>query len=304
MESRMVRGLAGHAVSTLPNFRRERQSTGLMPYSSPCRIIAVASTFSPRFKQVLAEAKRIRERFPAELHLIYAGKRSEEAAIKFRDVLQELELPADSTIHYQEGDPAEAILGTLTREKIDVIVAGALEKEVVLHPFLGNVARRLVREAPCSVMLFTKPAAKPKPLRRIVFVADYSSHGLEALEKTLSLAAAESCERLYVISIITTFDEARASISSGASKGKDSGAHDEEEESLERFVLSAGATEVPIEVLCVRGNTGLVASDFVQSVNADLLVVPLQKDGGPSKPLPSNIAWITDVIPCNLWVIR
>jgi nucleotide-binding universal stress UspA family protein len=276
-----------------------------MPDSSPFKTIAVASTFSPRFKQVLAEAKRMRERFPADLHLIYAGKRSEEAAIKFRDVLQELQLPADSTIHYEEGDPAGAILRTLTREKIDVIVAGALEKEVVLHPFLGNVARRLVREAQCSVMLFTKPAAKPKPLRRIVFVADYSSHGLEALKKTLPLAAAESCERLYVISIITTFDQARASISSGASKGKDSGAHDEEEEALEQFVLSAGATEVPIEVRCVRGNTGLVASDFVQSVNADLLVVPLQKkDGKGDQEIPSNIAWITDVIPCNLWVIR
>jgi len=272
--------------------------------SSPHKTIAVASTFSPRFKQVLAEAKRIRERFPADLHLIYAGKQNEEAATKFRDVLQELQLPPDSTVHYEEGDPAEAILRTLTREKIDVIVAGALEKEVVLHPFLGNVARRLVREAPCSVMLFTKPAAKPKPLLRIVFVADYSSHGLESLKKTLSLASAESCERLYVISIITTFDQARASISSGASKGKDSGAHDDEEEALEQFVLSAGATEVPIEVRCVRGNTGLVASDFVQSVQADLLVVPLQQKGEASKLLPSNIAWITDVIPCNLWLIR
>src|SRR4029077_3412100 len=283
----------------------ERDSS-LQPMAepSPYRIIAVATTFSPRFREVLAEAKRFRERFPADLHLIYVGERNEETASKFRNVLTELHLPPDSMVHYEQGDPAEAILRTLARQKIDVIVAGALEKEVVLHPFLGNVARRLVREAQCSIMLFTKPATKPKPLRRIVFVADYSSHGLEALEKTLSLAAAESCERLYVISIITTFDQARASISSGASKGKDSDAHDEEEEALEQFVLSAGATEVPIEVRCVHGNTGLVASDFVQLVNADLLVVPLQKKGEPGQPLPSNIAWITDVIPCNLWVIR
>src|SRR6266436_3906169 len=150
-----------------------------MADSSPYKTIAVASTFSPRFKQVLAEAKRIQERFPADLHLIYAGKRSEEAAIKFRDVLEELQLPADSTIHYEEGGPAEAILRTLTREKIDVIVAGALEKEVVLHQFLGNVARRLVREAPCSVMLFTNRRRNPKPLRKIVFIAENSEHALE-----------------------------------------------------------------------------------------------------------------------------
>jgi len=271
---------------------------------SPYKIIAVATTFSPRFKQVLAEAKRIRERFLADLHLIYVGERNEETAKKFSDALTELHLPADSMIHYQPGDPAEAILRTLTREKIDMIVAGALEKEVVLHPFLGNVARRLVREAPCSVVLFTRPAVKPKPLRRIVFVADYSRQGLQALKRTLPLAAAESCERLYVIRIITTFDQARASIRADPEKGEKPQTKDEEEEALEKFVLSAGETEIPMEARCIRGNTGLAASDFVQSVKADLLIVPLEKKGEGSQPPPSNIAWVTDVIPCNLWVIR
>ncbi|HEY4258476.1 MAG TPA: universal stress protein [Candidatus Udaeobacter sp.] len=271
---------------------------------SPYKTIAVATTFSPRFKQVLAEAKRIRERFSADLHLIFAGKQTEEIAKKFHDGLAQIELPTDTAIHYEEGDPADAILRTLAREKIDMVVAGALEKEVVLHPFLGNVARRVVREAPCSVMLFTKPLVNPRPLSRIVFIANYGDHGLQALIRTLPLAAAESCERLYVIRIITTFDEARASIRADARRHEKRRLDDDEEEALEEFVLSAGATEVPIEARCIRGNTGLIASDFVQSVNADLLVVPLQKKGETGQPLPSNIAWITDVIPCNLWVIR
>src|SRR6266496_2535113 len=271
---------------------------------SPYRTVAVATTFSPRFKQVFAEAKRIRERFSANLHLIFAGKRNEETAKKFHDALTQLQLPTDSTIHYEEGDPADAILRILAREKIDMVVAGALEKEVVLHPFLGNVARRLVREAPCSVMLFTKPMMNPKPLSRIVFIADGSDHGLQALKRTLPLAAAESCERLYVIRIITTFDQARASLRADAGKGEKPQTKNEEEEALEQFVLSAGETAVPMEARCIRGNTGLVASDFVQSVKADLLVVPLHKNGEGSEPLPSNIAWITDLIPCNLWLIR
>ena len=271
---------------------------------SSYRTIAVASTFSPRFRQVIAEAKRIRDRFSSELHLIYVGACNEETAKTFRDALAQLKLPVDAPIHYEAGDPAEAILRALARQKIDMVVAGALEKEVVLHPFLGNVARRLVREAGCSVMLFTKPEAKPKPLRRIVFVADYSKHGLGALKTTLSLASGESCERLYVIRIITTFDQARASIRADVGKGEKPTTKDEEEDALERFVLSAGTTEVPIEARCIRGNTGLAASDFVQSVKADLLVVPMQKNAGAIQQLPSNIAWVTDVIPCNLWVIR
>jgi len=275
-----------------------------MRHPSPYKSIAVASTFSPRFKQVLAEAKRIRERFSADLHLIYVGEHNEEIAKKFSHALAQLELPLDSKIHYEEGAPAEAILRALAREKIDMIVAGALEKEVVLHQFLGNVARRLVREALCSVMLFTRPTVRPRPLQRVVFVADYSEHGLQALKRTLALAAAESCERLYVIRIITTFDQARASIRGNDKKRAKPSGDDDEEAALEKFVLSAGVTDVPIEVRCIRGNTGLAASDFVQSVKADLLAVPLEKKGAGIAQLPSNIAWVTDVIPCNLWVIR
>ncbi len=275
-----------------------------MPNPSPYKTIAVATTFSPRFMRVLAEAKRIRDRFSTDLHLIHVGRQNAEIPRKFGKVLAELELPADSPIHYEEGDPAEAILAALARENIDLLVAGALEKEIVLHPFLGNVARRLVREANCSVMLFTHPEKNPKPLRRIVFIADHSKKELSALQTVLQLAEAEPCERLYVIAIVTAFDEARASI-----RGNSVNAHAQEpngakEDALEELVLSAGATEVPIETRFIRGATGLAASDFVRSVEADLLVVPLPKTGGKVQQLPSNIAWVSDVIPCNLWVIR
>src|SRR5256886_5710970 len=266
--------------------------------SLPYKTIAVATTFSPRFKHVLAEAKRICDRFAAELHLIHVGKGDQETPRKFSDVLAELGLPADSPIHYEEGAPANAILAALTREKIDMLLAGALEKEIVLHPFLGNVARRLVREANCSVMLFTHPQNKPKPLRRIVFIANHPRQGLVALKTTLMLAEAEACERLYVIGIITAFDEARASIAGDATPNHG------EEDPLEEFVLSAGATEVPIETRSIRGATGLAASDLVRAVEAGLIVGPLPKSRGTVQRLPSNIAWVSDVIPCNLWIVR
>ena len=92
---------------------------------------------------------------------------------------------------------------------------------------------------------------------------------------------------------------------SGAENGEpNTRAFEEEETKLEEFILGAGETEVPIEAHCLRGNTGFAASDFVQSVEADLLVVPVPTDTTAADKLPTNIAWITDVIPCNLWVIR
>ena len=269
----------------------------------PYRTVAVASTFSPRFLQVLAEAKRIRDRLCQQLHLIYVGQRDEKTVRKFTSALDELELPPDSPIHYHEGDPAVAILTAASANEVDLIVAGALEKEAVLRQFLGNVARRLVREATCSVMLFTKPAREPERFCRIVLMAEYSDHGRAALHKALRLAALEQCEKLFVIRLYTTFDEARAKTRENAPEAGSEGARtlEEEEAALETFIDSAGATDVPIEARCIRGNTGYAVLDFVQSIDATMLVVP---DDPSVAGLPVRLEWVTDVIPCNLWIVR
>ena len=267
--------------------------------------IAVASTFSPRFEQVLSEAGRIRKRFGSTLSLIYIGERTDETTKKFQNILGRFRLPSDSPVHYGQGDPADGILRAIAENNVDLIVAGALEKETALHPFLGNVARRLLRDASCSVLLFTHPELEPKPLRKIVFVANYSDHAQRAFQQTLELAAAEKCERLYAIRVYTTFDEVRATMFADNGDGSPRPrTFEEEEATLEKFVLAAGDTEVPIEARCIRGNTGFAASDFVKSVEADLLVVPVHKSETSAERLPNHLAWIADVIPCNLWLIR
>lgn len=267
--------------------------------------IAVASTFSPRFEQVLSEAKRIRDRLGSSLSLIYVGEETDETTKKFAAILNRLKLPNDSPVHYGRGDPGDGILQAITDNNVDLIIAGALEKESALHPFLGNVARRLLREAPCSVVLFTHPEVEPKPLRRIVFVVNYSDHAQRAFRETVRLAEAESTEFLYAIRVYTTFDEVRASTfvdnGGGAPRPR---TFDEEEAALEKFVLASGDTKVPIDARCIRGNTGFAASDFVKAVEADLLVVPVHKDQNSKERLPNHLAWIADVIPCNLWLVR
>jgi nucleotide-binding universal stress UspA family protein len=270
---------------------------------TPYRSVGVAATFSPRFHQVLAEARRMRERFGATLGFIFVGKRTAAAEAKFADAFETLGLPADSAVHFEEGDPATAIIAAAKKYGFEMLLAGALEREAAHRQFLGNVARRLVREAGCSVLLFIRPEIEPRPLRNIVFLAEYSEQAGRAFRRTLQLAEREKCERLYAIRSYTTFDKARAR---RRDKAPRAGARtlEEEEEALQQFVLAAGSTPVPIEARCVRGNTGFAASDFVQSVEADLLVVPLDSAPGPETKLPGRIAWVTDVIPCNLWVIR
>src|SRR5204862_369646 len=119
----------------------------------------------------------------------------------------------------------------------------------------------------------------PSPYKAIAAAITFSPRFKQVLAEAKRIRDRFSADlrRIYVIRIITTFDQARASIRADAGEGEKPQTKDEEEDALERFVLSAGATEVPIETRCIRGNTGLAASDFVQSAKADLLVVPMQR---------------------------
>ena len=123
-------------------------------------------------------------------------------------------------------------------------------------------------------------------------MAEYSDHAQRALRRTLQLAEKENCERLYVIRNYTSFDKARA-----ARQGKSGKA--------DRAHLGRGGNGAPGIHSCGRRHRGsdrgalhsrehgLRRSNFVQAVEANLLVVPFETKPEPKPKLPSRIAWVT-----------
>ena len=272
---------------------------------TPYRSIAVAATFSPRFHQVLAEANRVRARFGSVLSMIYVGKCDAATTRKFSEAIVKLKLPANSTVHYGEGDPASTILAAARKLKVELLVAGALEKEAVHRQFLGNVARRLAREAACSVMLFTKPELEPKPLRHIVFMAEYSEHAQVALRRTLHLAERENCERLYVIRSYTSFDKARAARRSKSGKGI-ARTLEEEEIALQEFILAAGATKSDRSALHPR-QYRVCRVQFRPGGRGRSARRPAGDEGRADlwpTDCRAGFHGSADVIPCKLWIRR
>src|SRR5438552_18109639 len=67
--------------------RKHEIGAPLMRAPSRYKTIAVATTFSPRFRHVLAESKRLWDRFRADLHLAHVGRCNDETAKKFSDAL-------------------------------------------------------------------------------------------------------------------------------------------------------------------------------------------------------------------------
>ena len=74
------------------------------------RRVGVATTFSPRFAAVLAEAGLVSRSLSAPLCLIHADVFAHEKEERFRTALRDLQLDDRSEIRFESGQPAEAIL--------------------------------------------------------------------------------------------------------------------------------------------------------------------------------------------------
>jgi nucleotide-binding universal stress UspA family protein len=263
------------------------------------RRVGVATTFSPRFVAVLAEAGLVSRCLSAPLCLIHADAFAPEKEERFRSALRELQLDDRSEIRFESGQPAEAILKAQHERGIDLLVAGALETESVHRNFTGDVARELLRRAHCDLLLYTEPRENPKPPEGIlVAIPNFSESSRQVVRSALNFAGLRGGRRVTILYVQTTFAEA---------KEKALGVNNDvlpAEETLEAWVGEEEEPALELDYHLLRGNTGFTACEFIQSSGADLVVMPSQMPSAQQPVFAPALDWIIQVIPANLWVIR
>jgi nucleotide-binding universal stress UspA family protein len=260
------------------------------------RRIGVATTFSPRFLAVLAEAARISRLFDSPLHLIHAAEEAPDKLSRFKAALDVLDLPPESPIHFKGGDPSEAILRVQSEYQIDLLIAGALEHESLHRNFTGDVARKLLVQAPCDLLLFVEPEERAvSPAQIFVAIPDFGPFSRQTFLRSTDFAEKIGAKEVTLIHVQSTFAEV---------KEKALGNEPPSVEDALADWMSDRQTSVSLDSHAVRGNTGFTACEYIQSSDANLLVLP-SHIGHPTLPVFAPVLdWIIQVIPTNLWVMR
>jgi hypothetical protein len=97
------------------------------------RRVAVAITISRRMVAVLAAAWHFAQRLNAPLVVIHGGSLDAQKEAAFRDAMFQLEMPRETHIVWNEGEPAGAIATAAAKEGVDLLIAGALEGKEGLY---------------------------------------------------------------------------------------------------------------------------------------------------------------------------
>ncbi|SEK79715.1 Universal stress protein family protein [Aquimarina amphilecti] len=133
------------------------------------KTILIGVAFSPNLKNNVYEAMRMVDFFDSNLILVHVGTKTKEKENAIKKLISGFSEDTERVkIIWQEGDPVNVIIKTAKQNNADLIMLGATPREDFLKFYIGSIARKITRNAHCSVLLLIKPSEDLRPCHHVV----------------------------------------------------------------------------------------------------------------------------------------
>ena len=276
----------------------------------PFRKIAVAVAFSPRIEAILSESKRLQDIFGAKMIFIHVGEKNIQQEQYLKHLMHRFGLDGvDNKILWEQGDPVDTIIEKCRENEVDLIVAGALEKESIVKYFMGSVARKLCRMAKCSILMLREPSLQSKPIGKIIVEGSDHPKTIHTIETAIYIAKKTHSTD---VNIVQESDAGKmALIRSENLTDKETENNKEkifkdENEKLENMINCMDCGDLKINVERIEGKPGYVISNYAREQNADLLMLnsPDKKLNLLDRVFQHDIEFALSNLPCDLLIVH
>lgn len=278
----------------------------------PFNTIGIGVTFSPNLKANIYEAARLSQMLKTRLVLIHVGDKSSEKQAKFNAILEPfLNDNLDVEIVFKPGDPVNVILSTSEEKHIDLLILGALQRENFLKYYVGSIARKITRQAKCSILLLIKPSVERIPCEHIVVNGLKDPKTKETIASAFYVANALSVNKVTIVEEITQ-DELAIKVEDDKSL-RMANIVKERIKLRENARVKAIIADIPenhtkdviIKSQPIFGKKGYSIGHYAQIARADLLIM-----NSPSKMtfwdrlFPRDIEHILTELPTDVLIIQ
>ena len=278
----------------------------------PFNTIGIGVTFSPNLKANIYEAARLSQMLKTRLVLIHVGDKSSEKQAKFNAILEPfLNDNLDVEIVFKPGDPVDVILSTSEEKHIDLLILGALQRENFLKYYVGSIARKITRQAKCSILLLIKPSVERIPCEHIVVNGLKDPKTKETIASAFYVANALSVNKVTIVEEITQ-DELAVKVEDDKSL-RMANIVKERIKLRENARVKAIIADIPenhtkdviIKSQPIFGKKGYSIGHYAQIARADLLIM-----NSPSKMtfwdrlFPHDIEHILTELPTDVLIIQ
>lgn len=275
------------------------------------KTIGVAVAFSPRCEAIISEAARLQNLFNANLVLIHVG----EARPDEKDFLDEIIATTKVNtkklkIIWENGNPAEKILEICTRESIDLLVAGALQKESIVKFYLGSIARKLIRKADCAILMLVSPSNPSKRFRHIVINGSEAGDYADTIRQGIELGRLEKAQQIHIFKSIQLFGLNMTLLAEEENEQDQTETRREivgsEIQEIDQLLEQLDTGGLKINVKASSGKTGYELQKFTRKVKADLLIVkrPGHHLNILDRIFPHYLEQVMEDLPSNLLIVK
>ena len=276
------------------------------------KTIGIGVTFSPNLEANINEAARLALCFSSKLILIHVGEASEKKSntfLKFLSPFEDKGLKFE--LFFKSGDPVDVILTSTEEKKVDLLIIGALKKENFFKYYLGSIARKITRQASCSVLLLINPSIERVPCKYIVVNGLKDPKTKETVNTAFFVGHHLGADKITVVEEIDQ-DEVSVKVDDDKSLRKSNIIKERlrlREEARVKKVLDTIpeklTKDLAIKSQPIFGKRGYSIGHYAQVARADLLVM-----NAPSKMtfwdrlFPHDIEHILTELPTDVLIVQ
>ena len=268
--------------------------------------------FSPSLRANVFEVTRLASFFNAELIFVHVGEKTTEKEAQFEALLEKCPLkPNDISVFWKEGEPIKTLANSCEEFGVDLLLLGALKRENVVKYYLGSIARKLTREAPCSVLLMLKPSIERIPCKHIVVNGFDSPQTQETVEAAFSVGCALSSEK---ITLVEEISESRVAVSVDDDRSlRKATLRKAKIDREEKIRVTDIIKKIPLAktkglkwgTQSIFGSRGYSIGHYARVVRADLLIMNAQeKSRFYHRFFPKDLEHILAELPTDVLIIQ
>jgi nucleotide-binding universal stress UspA family protein len=274
--------------------------------------ILCASDLSDNAGAALRTAVNLAALYNARLTLIHVfrndpalGLQAADAQAKVKGRLETLLTQAlagraiDASILVREGDAVGGVLETVSKSKVDLVVAGTHGHTGFRTGVIGNVAENIVLKGISDTLLVRPDHAET--FKSIALAVDFSSLCREAFNRAIELVNLSGLKKLALVHVYKLPDEYwLTGLSAEESMRRLKGFA---ELHMKEFLDTVDAKGVTFDVVIQEGGPQSTLAGVVRARNTDLLVMGSHGRTGAGSALLGSIAAKTmRECPASMWI--
>jgi nucleotide-binding universal stress UspA family protein len=271
--------------------------------------ILIGVAFSPNLKPNIFEAVRLANMFDAELVGVHVGEKTDQKITDLNALLKEADtLNKSFKVIWQKGKPVDVILQTCTNQNIDLLILGALQKENLFKYYVGSIARKITRKAPCSVLLLIKPSVVRVTCKHIVVNGLSDNRTKETIKTSFFITKKLNCKKITIVEEIKQ-EELHVKINDDTSLRRANIAKERiknrEDRRVKSILKEIDCSNLSVKTQSIFGKRGYSIGHYAKLKRADLLVMNAPtKSGLLDRIFPHDIEYILSELPTDVLIVR